>query len=137
MYPVLILLTAKKDLSIFMKVGSIGVIFIAFLMLFIISVGIKAFTNTDFAIGTMAESDNSDWSTNMRTLVAFNLNFAPLAGDLCAGYFLHTCSLSVLRASKAPEKASRDLFLGYLLVWLSYAIVGTFGYIGFIGYGFK
>lgn len=63
----------------------------------------------------------------------FNLNFAPLAGDLCTGYFLHTCSLSVIRASKAPEKTIRDLFLGYFFTYLSYSIVGTFGYIGFIG----
>ena len=63
----------------------------------------------------------------------FNLNFAPLAGDLCTGYFLHTCSLSVLRASKNPENTNRDLFLGYFLVFISYAIVGLFGYIGFIG----
>lgn len=67
----------------------------------------------------------------------FNLNFAPLAGDLCTGYFLHTCSLSVLRSSKNPEKNGRDLFLGYFLVFISYSIVGLFGYIGFMGYNFR
>lgn len=134
LYPILILITSKKDLSIFMKVGSFGVIFIVFLMVFIVAVGIRAFGNSEFTLGTMDESDNTDWlNTSERTLVMFNLNFAPLAGDLCTGYFLHTCSLSVLRSSKAPEKSQRDLFLGYLLVYLSYSIVGLFGYIGFIG----
>ena len=85
----------------------------------------------------MAESDATNWDDNIRTLVTFNLNFAPLAGDLCTGYFLHTCSLSVLRSSRNPEKNGRDLFLGYLLVWLSYAVVGTFGYIGFMGYSYR
>lgn len=48
MYPVLIALTLKKDLSIFMKVGSVGVVFILFLMVFILAVGIKSFSNTEF-----------------------------------------------------------------------------------------
>jgi hypothetical protein len=116
-----------------MKVGSIGVIFIVFLMFFIIYVGVNGLTNTEYKWGTMAESDNSIWEDPQRTLVLFNLNFAPLAGDLCTGYFLHTCSLPVLRSSKNPEKSIRDLFLGYLLVYISYSVVGVFGYIGFIG----
>jgi len=48
MYPILILLTMKKDLSIFMRVGSFGVIFILFLMLFIVTVGVKSLDNTEF-----------------------------------------------------------------------------------------
>jgi len=67
----------------------------------------------------------------------FNLNFAPLAGDLCTGYFLHTCALPVLRSSANPEKNNRDLFYGYFLVFISYSVVGLFGYIGFIGYNYS
>ena len=63
-------------------------------------------------------------------------NFAPLAGILCAGYFLHTCSLPIIRSSKNPEKNGRDIFLGYLLVFCSYAICGCLGYIGFLGFSF-
>lgn len=116
-----------------MKVGSIGVVFIVFLMFFIVYVGIIAFTNTTFELGTMAESNATIWDDQTRTLVMFNLNFAPLAGDLCTGYFLHTCALPVLRASKNPEKNNRDLFYGYVLVFISYSVVGLFGYIGFMG----
>ena len=137
MFPILILITMKKDLSIFMKVGSFGVIFILFLIFFIITVGIEAFGNTDFVFGTAEESNNTDWLGDQRTLVTFNLNFAPLAGNLCTGYFLHTCSLSVLRSSKNPEKTHRDLFLGYVLVFISYATVGLFGYFGFISTAFS
>lgn len=136
LYPILIALTSKKDLSIFMRVGSLGVIFIMFLMIFIVAVGIKAFGNTEFSLGTMDQSNETVWDDPQRTLVMFNLNFAPLAGDLCTGYFLHTCSLSVLRSSKAPEKSNRDLFLGYLLVYISYSVVGVFGYVGFMGTNF-
>ena len=137
LFPVLAYITSKKDLGIFMQIGSFGVIFIIFLMIYIIYVGIVAFTNTEFEIGSAAQADNTNWNDNLRTLVMFNLNFAPLAGDLCTGYFLHTCSLPVLRSAKQPEKNNRDLFLGYLLVWISYCVVGMFGYIGFVGFNFR
>ena len=67
----------------------------------------------------------------------FNSNFAPLCGIFCAGYFLHTCSLPIIRASKNPEKNNRDVFIGYLLVFISYAVCGTLGYIGFLGIKFS
>ena len=50
---------------------------------------------------------------------------------------MHTCALSITRSAKNPEKVTRDLFIGYLLVFISYALVGALGYIGFIGVYFK
>ena len=73
----------------------------------------------------------------IRTIVLFNANFAPLAGILCTGYFLHTCSLPIMRSAKYPEKNTRNLFVSYLLVFLSYVIVGCFGYVGFLGTYFR
>ena len=35
------------------------------------------------------------------------------------------------------DKVGRDMFIGYFLVFLSYAIVGCMGYIGFMGTYFK
>lgn len=49
----LIIICSKKDLSIFMKVGSIGVIFVFMLIIFIVVTGIVAFTNTDFMVGSV------------------------------------------------------------------------------------
>ena len=60
-----------------------------------------------------------------------------MLGILCSGYFLHTCSLSIVRNSKYPEKTNRDIFLGYLMVFFSYAIVGALGYIGYMGTNFS
>ena len=137
MFPLMVYVSSKKDLTIFMKIGSIGVIFIMLVLISIVSVGIVAFTNTDFSIGTAAEEAATNWDDTMRTLVMFNSNFAPLAGTLCTGYFLHTIAQPVLRQSKNPEKNNRDLFIGYFLVFLSYALVGVFGYIGFVGYDFR
>lgn len=56
---------------------------------------------------------------------------------LCAGYFIHTCALPIIRSAAEPEKNIRNVFLGYFLVFISYAVVGTMGYIGFIGIKFE
>ncbi len=64
---ILVIVTAicsKKDIKIFMKIGSYGVIFVCMLMVFIIYTGIKSLSDTDFSIGTMKQSDASDWKTN-------------------------------------------------------------------------
>lgn len=140
LFVILVILCSKKDMQIFMKIGSFGVIFIIILMLFIIAVGVLAFTDTTFSIGSSTEAFDlslAQWSDNSRILVLFNVNFSPLAGILCAGYFLHTCSLPIIRSSKNPDKVGRDIFLGYFFVFLSYAICGVLGYIGFVGYEFK
>lgn len=65
-----------------------------------------------------------------------NANFAPVAGLLCAGYFLHVIGVPILRNAKEPKNNDRDLFLGYFFVFLSYLVIGVLGYIGFIGFNF-
>ena len=142
LYAIMLVLCSKKDIKIFMKLGSYGVIFIVILMIFIIYTGIKTLTDTNFKIGSFDDSkNNTDWETKTRTISMFysgyQLGYAALLGSLCAGYFLHTCSLSIVRNSANPEKNSRDVFISYLLVFISYAICGVFGYIGYIGYDFK
>ena len=66
-----------------------------------------------------------------------NSNFSPLAGILGLGYFLHTCSLPIVRSAAKPEKIDRDMFLGYFFVFISYLLIGTLGYIGFVGTNFS
>ena len=56
LFVILVILCSKKDMQIFMKIGSFGVIFIIILMIFIMAVGILAFTDTEFAIGSAQEA---------------------------------------------------------------------------------
>ena len=138
MFISLAIICSKKDLSIFMKVGSIGVIFVFMLIFFIVYTGINAFGNTEFMIGSSQEAQSStDWSESLRTLTLTNSNFSPLAGILGLGYFLHTCSLPIVRSAANPDKTDRDMFLGYFFVFISYIIIGTLGYIGFVGFDFS
>jgi len=52
-------------------------------------------------------------------------------GILGGGFYLHNMSLPIYRNSKKPENNVRDIFIGFFVVFLSYAILGIFGYIGF------
>ena len=67
----------------------------------------------------------------------FNAGFSSLAGILCAGYFIHQCSLPIIANAKEPEKVSRNVFLGYLMVFFTYSLLGLLGYYGFTGVSFK
>ena len=69
----------------------------------------------------------------MRTITLFTANFSPLAGLLNIGFYLHTCAVPILRNAKAPKNNGRNLFIGYTIVFLSYVMIGIFGYIGFLG----
>lgn len=52
-------------------------------------------------------------------------------GILGGGFYLHNISLPIYRNSKKPENNVRDIFIGFLVVCLSYMICGIFGYYGF------
>lgn len=52
---------SKKDIKIFMKIGSYGVIPVVLLMLFIMYTGIKSMTNTNFSIGSSAQANETNY----------------------------------------------------------------------------
>jgi Transmembrane amino acid transporter protein len=127
------IITAKKDLSIFIRLMSFGSAFIIALIVFIIGFGFYGIATTDYNIvspGTVVPPirDNS-----ARDIKLFNADFSPLAGALGIGYFLHTVSLPIVRNNANPKNNERDVFLGYVLVGFTYMSVGVMGSIGFIG----
>lgn len=100
--------------------------------------GVLSFFDTHFAVGTISEAAvDTIWESHNRYIVMWNTNFAPLCGILCTGYFLHTVSIPIIRASKSPERKYIELFWGYFAVMISYIACGVLGYYGFIGYAFR
>lgn len=72
-----VVITMRKDLTVFIKVASFGSIFIISLILFIIGVGIYSLTNTTYKILDTHTIDNVyDSSTNVRYLYLINTNFS-------------------------------------------------------------
>ena len=64
LFPILVWLCSKKDLKIFMKVGSFGIVFVVFLMVFIVTTGIVSLGNTKYSTGPAYISDETIWETN-------------------------------------------------------------------------
>lgn len=81
-FSVQVVVTMKRDLTVFIKLMSIGTYFIMALMLFIVAVGIYGFTNTnyDFEPPSVPFILPDDPNDNSRVMYLFNTNFSPLAG---------------------------------------------------------
>ena len=103
MFLFLTVVCLKTDMSFFMQVSSAGVIFLMVLILFIITKGIQAFGNTEFMIGSTEQANTTDWSSSLRTITVASANYAPVAGILCPGYFLHVVGVPILRNAKEPK----------------------------------
>lgn len=61
----------------------------------------------------------------------FSWNFPIYTGVLSLALFLHNLIITLLRAQRRPENNHRDLAIGYILVALTYLIIGTSIYIAF------
>lgn len=123
---------SKRELSLFIKIGSYGVLFVSIVMIFIFSTGLYSLFTTKFDISSAEFSQEEP-----RHLSLFKSDFGPLSGMMCLGYYLHNCVIPILRNAKNPENNKRDMFIGYFLVFLSYTLVGIAGYIGFSGKQFN
>ena len=95
----LVIICNKKDISIFMRMTSFGVIGVTLLMLSIFVTGIMSLVNTSFPVQVTQISFKQDWSADERTLSLFNMQFAPLVGILCAGFYLHSLGIPIARNS--------------------------------------
>ena len=122
-------LTIKKDIGFLIKLSSFGIYFISILIIFVIYTGISSLINTDFSFDYIINKPN----TNERHLKLFGENPIKFAGALSLGYFCHNTVLPVLQNNKKQENNTRDLFLGYCLVCLTFSSCGILGYIGFSG----
>ena len=131
------LISSKQNLGVFIRLGSLGSLFVSIFLLGIIGLAAYSYVTTDYRIGTTAQNKNTQWAKDaidgVRTVTLFTANFSPLASLLNVGYYLHTCAVPILRNAKNPEHNTRNLFVGYTIVFISYVLIGFFGYIGFLG----
>lgn len=121
----------KRDLSIFIRLSTYGVICVCLILAFIFGVSVYSFTNTNYQVSVYGNDHMHTAEYSQINLIS--LNFPALAGALGCGYFLHTISLPIIKNNEKQENNTRDVFLGYLMVCVSYSIVGVMGYFGFTG----
>ena len=60
----------------------------------------------------------------------------PLMGILGGGYYFHNMSLSMVANARHPEKTTRNIVIGFFLVFLTYSVIGVTGVYGFTGTSF-
>jgi hypothetical protein len=124
-----------KQMNILIKLASFGVYFVSVIFGFVIVTGILSVINTKF---DFEYATNHDMDPNTpRHLYLFGDQPSKLMGILMSSYFSHSFILPILKNNANPENNKRDLFLGYLLVFATYVIIGLAGYIGFSGYKFR
>jgi hypothetical protein len=124
----------KRDRGFFIRLSTVGVLFIIFQILFVVAFFIYSLTNTSYSSSWISE--NKELSQESE-IVMFGSDFKNLAGMLAAGYYMHQLGLPIILDSKNQKNNSRDVFLGYFFVFLTYCIIGLFGYIGFSGSHFE
>ena len=135
MYVLLVAVSMKKDLTLFMKMGSVGTCCVCILIVYVIYQFVASISQTQYQIKIVAPDNEPE--TSIVDLVMFSTGFGNIMGILCTGFFIHQCSLPLVQAAAEPEKTNRNVFLGYLAVFVTYLLVGIFGYIGFTGEEFQ
>ena len=57
-------------------------------------------------------------------------------GILGGGFYFHNMALPIIANAAEPEKNTRNIFIGFFMVFLTYSLVGVAGVYGFTGIDF-
>jgi len=102
-----------KQFQILVKLNTVGVLSVAYLLVYIPAI---SFYNR---------------TPDLQSVEEFDEKFFYLAAIMTLAFFIHNCVLSILKHNRYPEKNGRDLIVAYLIVAACYAIVGGSGYLAY------
>ena len=91
MYVVLVAINMKKDLSIFMRMGSLGAFCVTVMIIFVVSYFVYSMTNSNYKV-FMTPNDAQPKSPVNDFHYLYMVNpetFSNLAALLCVGYYMH------------------------------------------------
>lgn len=123
-------ITAKRDIGIFVRINTYGVIFTIIIITFICSYGFYALFDSNVHF-QLVLSKNEQLENNFQQILLFGQGYNHLMGILGGGFYLHNISIPIYRNSKNPKNNVRDMFIGFLCVALSYIFCGVLGTFGF------
>jgi len=91
MYVILVTICMKKDLSLFIKMGSLGAVCVTIIIIFVISYFFYSMSNTNYEVFTTPnDADPMKPIKDFHYLFLFNPGkFSNLAALLCVGYYVH------------------------------------------------
>lgn len=125
--------TILKEMHFLVKFNSYGIYFVSALLIFVIYQGIASLVKDSFHF----EYKENIEGNKDRNLFLFGDNIGLLSGTFSIGLFCHSVILPIMKNNKNQANNQRDLFIGYILVTLTYIIIGILGYIGFSGSEFS
>ena len=98
MYVILVFVSMKKDLSIFIKMGSLGAVCVIVMIIFVVCYWIYSLTNTHYKVFVTPESaDPMKPVLDFHYLFMFNPGkFSNLAALLCVGYYFHQFTIPII-----------------------------------------
>ncbi|XP_028404423.1 sodium-coupled neutral amino acid transporter 9 homolog isoform X2 [Dendronephthya gigantea] len=107
-----------KSPTFFTKFNALGTISVIYVIVFTIYNSAKWGVNIDF----------SD-SKSPHYVAQIEPSFPALSGTLTLAFFIHNCVLSITRYQKHPKNNSRDVLIAYILVGVTYSLIGFVFYL--------
>ena len=140
---IVLMMTAPRDTAYIQKVNAFGVIFVMIFLLFVVANGISQIATTNYVYSEEAFNDaqaaaaeSPDAPQYTAWIPLWGSQFTPLLGILGGGYYFHNMSLSMVRNAEHPEHNTRNILLGFILVFVTYSLIGVTGVYGFTGSAF-
>ena len=131
-------MTAPRNTSYIQKVNAFGVVFVVIFIIFIVANGLKSLQTTEhvYSMSAYSEATAKPDSPYTAYIPLSGSQYMPLMGILGGGFYFHNMSLTMVHNAEHPEKNTRNILIGFLLVFLTYSIIGIAGVYGFTGSAF-
>ena len=132
---IVLLMVLPRDTMYIQRVNAFGVVFVVIFLLFVVYNGLRSVTSTHYVYSTTAyDAALSDPDAPYTAMIELSgSNYMPLMGILGGGFYFHNMSLSMMANSKNPEHNTRNIFIGFILVFITYSLIGLAGVYGFTG----
>jgi len=132
---IVLLMVLPRDTMYIQRVNAFGVVFVVIFLLFVVYNGLRSMTSTDYVYSTEAyDAAVSDPDTPYTAMIKLSgSDYMPLMGILGGGFYFHNMSLSMVANARHPEHNTRNILIGFILVFITYSLIGLAGVYGFTG----
>ena len=132
---IVLLMILPRDTMYIQRVNAFGVVFVIIFLLFVIYNGLRSMTSTDYVYSAAAyDAIVSDPDAPYTAMIKLaGSDYMPLMGILGGGFYFHNMSLSMVANAKHPEHSTRNILIGFILVFITYSLIGLAGVYGFTG----
>lgn len=89
-------------MGIFVKINTVGVVFIFMILIMICSIGFYSLGNTEF-VYVNDPTDIPEDKEGKSYIALYNHNYISVIGMIGCAFFLHTISLPIIRNNRHPE----------------------------------